>query len=236
MPTVRPSTGLAITDPLVLYRSLLATKRIDPDTAQYRLALHLQKLYNRLVDYEPTIEYGQRIRQLTQTVEKTTPSKQLHEARKRLDNGRSTSMLAAYRAHKEKEETMALTRKLTDHESATQIQSPQGLLLYGEVGTGKSMLVDLFAECLPSRKKRRWHFNTFMLEIFSRLEQVRKSHSTKIYEEAENLRSYLSQKTDFYLTYHLPGRVSVARPICFEDIVKSTYLILPPRRRTDSYE
>ncbi len=48
-------------------------------------------------------------------------------------------------------------------------------MLHGEVGTGKSMLIDLFQECLPHRKKRRWHFNTFMLDTISRLEQLRRS-------------------------------------------------------------
>jgi protein AFG1 len=50
-------------------------------------------------------------------------------------------------------------------------------MLHGEVGTGKSMLIDLFQECLPNRKKRRWHFNTFMLDTISRLEQLRMSRS-----------------------------------------------------------
>ena len=57
------------------------------------------------------------------------------------------------------------------------LQSPQGLMLHGEVGTGKSMLIDLFADCLPHRKKRRWHFNTFMLDALARLEALRKSRS-----------------------------------------------------------
>jgi predicted ATPase len=48
-------------------------------------------------------------------------------------------------------------------------------MLHGEVGTGKSMLIDLFADCLPNRKKRRWHFNTFMLDTISRLEHLRQS-------------------------------------------------------------
>jgi protein AFG1 len=58
------------------------------------------------------------------------------------------------------------------------LQSPKGFMLHGEVGTGKSMLIDLFADCLPNRKKRRWHFNTFMLETISRLEQLRLSRSS----------------------------------------------------------
>ena len=56
-----------------------------------------------------------------------------------------------------------------------ELKSPKGLMLHGEVGTGKSMLIDLFADCLPNRKKRRWHFNSFMLETFSKLEDLRRS-------------------------------------------------------------
>lgn len=72
---------------------------------------------------------------------------------------------------------MALTRILTSHDEAMQLQSPKGLMLHGEVGTGKSMLIDLFQDCLPNRKKRRWHFNTFMLDTISRLEKLRRERS-----------------------------------------------------------
>jgi predicted ATPase len=57
------------------------------------------------------------------------------------------------------------------------LDSPKGLMLHGEVGTGKSMLIDLFADCLPNRKKRRTHFNTFMLETFAKLEALRTSRA-----------------------------------------------------------
>jgi protein AFG1 len=59
-------------------------------------------------------------------------------------------------------------------------------MLHGEVGTGKSMLIDLFQDCLPSRKKRRWHFNTFMLDTISRLEQIRKSRAAIVGLEARH--------------------------------------------------
>lgn len=161
-------TNVTITNPLVLYRSLLATNRIQPDPAQHRLALHLQKLYDRLIDYEPSVDYSQRLRQISRVVSHDVPTS---EPRTLGTKGIWTSLLAS----KEKRDSLALTRLLTNHDAAIHLQSPQGLMLHGEVGTGKSMLIDLFADCLPNRKKRRCHFNTFMLDTTSRLEQLRKS-------------------------------------------------------------
>ncbi|KAL8711329.1 MAG: hypothetical protein Q9220_004226 [cf. Caloplaca sp. 1 TL-2023] len=168
MPSLPSSTGLTITNPLVLYRALLATKRLEPDPAQHRLALLLQKLYHRLKDYEPSVDYKHQLDQLG------SPERPYASAAPE-NRGRRTNVFSSFRDQKEKAETLALTRKLTSHESAMQLQSPQGLLLYGEVGTGKSMLVDLLADCLPNRKKRRWHFSTFMLETFAKLERLRKN-------------------------------------------------------------
>lgn len=170
------STGVTITNPLILYRSLLATQKIRPDPAQHRLALHLQKLYDRLIDYEPTVEYSKRLQQLSRAVDGNSNAPSLSENPHVNRFGRQgvwTSLLA----QKEKRDSLALTRVLTDHEQAMQLQSPKGFMLHGEVGTGKSMLIDLFQECLPNRKKRRWHFNTFMLDTISRLEQLRRSRS-----------------------------------------------------------
>ena len=37
------------------------------------------------------------------------------------------------------------------------------------------MLIDLLADGLPNARKRRWHFNTFMLYAFSQLERFRRA-------------------------------------------------------------
>ncbi|VAH22248.1 unnamed protein product [Triticum turgidum subsp. durum] len=47
----------------------------------------------------------------------------------------------------------------------------KGLYLYGGVGTGKTMLMDLFYEQLPANwRKKRIHFHDFMLNVHSRLQ------------------------------------------------------------------
>ncbi|XP_028073096.1 protein AFG1-like [Camellia sinensis] len=47
----------------------------------------------------------------------------------------------------------------------------KGLYLYGGVGTGKNMLMDLFFDQLPSSwRKKRIHFHDFMLDVHSRLQ------------------------------------------------------------------
>jgi cell division protein ZapE len=51
--------------------------------------------------------------------------------------------------------------------------TPRGLYLWGGVGRGKSMLMDLFVETLGIAQKRRTHFHAFMLEVDQLIRQER---------------------------------------------------------------
>ena len=171
MPAGSTSTSLSITNPLVLYRALVATHKISPDPAQHRLALQLQKLYFRLKDYSPELEYRHRLEQISRSIPQAENVSQQRPGPP--SPPPSLGFLTSLFRTADGRSTLSLARTVSIHDSALNIDSPQGMLLYGEVGRGKSMLLDLLYSSLPSRKKRRWHFNTFMLDIFRRLEKAR---------------------------------------------------------------
>ncbi len=49
----------------------------------------------------------------------------------------------------------------------------RGLYIYGEVGRGKTMLMDLFFDVIPVAQKRRAHFHEFMLDVHERIYLIR---------------------------------------------------------------
>ena len=61
-----------------------------------------------------------------------------------------------------------------------QSQPLKGLYIYGGVGTGKSMLMDLFFDTVPVKSKRRAHFHEFLQDVHIRFNNLRKSNKQKL--------------------------------------------------------
>lgn len=51
----------------------------------------------------------------------------------------------------------------------------KGLYIWGDVGRGKSMLMDMFFDILPHKRKRRAHFNDFMQDAQERIHKHREA-------------------------------------------------------------
>lgn len=77
----------------------------------------------------------------------------------------------------------------------------RGLYLWGGVGRGKSMLMDLFFDCVQIKRKRRAHFHEFMLDIHARFKVEREK------EEGDPIPAVVDALSD------------EARLLCFDEMV-----------------
>eukprot|EP00756_Hemistasia_phaeocysticola_P065678 Hpha_TRINITY_DN8723_c0_g1::TRINITY_DN8723_c0_g1_i1::g.45105::m.45105/K18798/AFG1, LACE1; peroxisome-assembly ATPase len=53
----------------------------------------------------------------------------------------------------------------------------RGVYIHGEVGCGKTLLMDLFYRCVPAGRKRRIHLHAFMVETYSALHHISRGSS-----------------------------------------------------------
>src|SRR5581483_9892576 len=80
----------------------------------------------------------------------------------------------------------ALEQRIATHRSARRVRPVgwlfggntnggvvKGLYVYGDVGRGKTMLMDMFFEASPVVRKRRAHFHEFMADVHERVRAFR---------------------------------------------------------------
>lgn len=84
----------------------------------------------------------------------------------------------------EKDEKRGLSRFFSRKEALPS----HGLYIWGGVGRGKSMLMDMFYETLPIERKKRIHFHAFMLDVHAAIHRKRQEdpdgdHLTEVAEE-----------------------------------------------------
>jgi cell division protein ZapE len=84
----------------------------------------------------------------------------------------AVAILDALQVRLEVKPKLGLLDRLTGSHRAAALH---GVYLWGDVGRGKSMLMDLFFGTLAGSSKRRAHFHEFMLDVHARLRVARAS-------------------------------------------------------------
>lgn len=91
------------------------------------------------------------------------------------------------------EELGSLTKKSL---FARRGQAPlRGLYIWGNVGRGKSMLMDMFFSAAPVGHKRRAHFHAFMQEVHARLHDIRRTSQKKGGDPVAQLAAQIAKET-----------------------------------------
>jgi cell division protein ZapE len=72
-------------------------------------------------------------------------------------------------------------------------QHIKGLYIYGDVGRGKTMLMDLFFEAIPVVRKRRAHFHEFMLDVHERIFALRQQMKVGEQQDEDPIRLTAAQ-------------------------------------------
>ncbi|AWW74890.1 cell division protein ZapE [Erythrobacter sp. KY5] len=94
------------------------------------------------------------------------------ELREDPDQRRAVERLNALQKELEAEKPGGLLAQLFARKQAR----PQGVYMWGGVGRGKSMLMDLFHDTLAIPEKRRAHFHAFMQEVHEEMRLARQNH------------------------------------------------------------
>lgn len=166
-------------DPEKMYQRLVDSQALREDDYQRRIVAKLQHLHDKLRTYQqppvPDPEDG-----LVETVKKKPgllgslisllPLPE-QEAGK-LEQSKMLGVSEQMRSQSVfgKLASAFSKRKEVETEPVRPEGAPMGIYLYGDVGTGKSMLMDLFYKTLPSNitRKRRIHFHQFMIDVHKR--------------------------------------------------------------------
>ncbi len=164
LPTVRSSSGPTTAPPLASptvqqtpalcihdeYMQLVAAGKIAANPAQEDVIHHLDQLRATLESQTPPV-----------------PAR-LHEG----TQARKPRVVASF---------LSFLRAPIASLSAPPLKNPvapPGVYIYGDVGAGKTMVMDLFFNRVAVVRKRRIHFNAFMLDVHARIHRWKLEHTT----------------------------------------------------------
>ncbi|KAI9104753.1 AFG1-like ATPase-domain-containing protein [Phlyctochytrium arcticum] len=151
--------------PAADYDLLVAQSKLNRDEHQIATVTLLQELFDRLQTYsEPPI------REPDLDQDANLPS---HKQK-----GRDDMESPDFAWIKQNDSSSGLFDKLSSWWSNSNAEDeaiigPTGLYLFGDVGTGKTMVMDLFYNSINIPRKRRVHFHAFMQDVHRRIHKLR---------------------------------------------------------------
>ncbi|KAF7020703.1 hypothetical protein CFC21_033767 [Triticum aestivum] len=183
----RPKPG----GPLTLYRDLVGQGKLRHDVYQENVASELDSLLGRLKRYEMEMEdYHTKLSMWDNTREKERRRLLLEEAEDKQHDGvwidEKRGFLDKLISRKRRANIepgvgrwvsyLNRERKLDNLVGQKPVApvAPKGLYLYGNVGSGKTMLMDMFYGATEGviKHRRRFHFHEAMLEIHDHMHDV----------------------------------------------------------------
>jgi cell division protein ZapE len=86
------------------------------------------------------------------------------------------------------------------------VEKRRGIYIFGGVGRGKTMVMDLFFESVPLEAKRRIHFHEFMADVHDRLRKAREKMESRRMSDGDPLSRMVR------------GLANEARILCFDEL------------------
>eukprot|EP00884_Botryococcus_braunii_P008027 jgi/Botrbrau1/17225/Bobra.0621s0003.1 len=207
------STGRCVNDFLLHYESAVKTKQLHEDAGQRSAVQRLDKLCHELGEYTVSVqkhevadaEYQERrkaIREALREQERANAGQRQNSGepwwsriqmqwagggQRKQDLTPAQKAIQAAHAREAKLDQML-------GPAPTRPPAPQGVYIYGTVGSGKSMVMDMFYAFVTRRlerlRHRRMHFNAAMLEVNMRLHKLEKEREAL---DAVQLEQYAQQ-------------------------------------------
>ncbi|CAN1169239.1 AFG1-like ATPase [Linum perenne] len=182
---------------LARYKEFVGEGKLQHDPYQERVAIELEKLLGRLEQYERDMEeYHAKLTKWEEDRENERRKLMRNEAEQKQDGGKQSSKLLerwifgiffSLRKRPENVEPgvgkwvsyLNRERKLDSlvGRRPTTPAAPKGLYIYGNVGSGKTMLMDMFygATAGVVKHRRRFHFHEAMLNINEHMHEIWKN-------------------------------------------------------------
>lgn len=159
--------------PLSVYRNLVANGSIIEDRHQLSALAKLQELYYKLLNYQ-RVEVAQ-VKPIDivedSITNSTTAANSVGWFSSAFSFVSNASATATAKAATNAPSVFSMQKSSSQY-TFTSTQPPS-IYLWGGTGCGKTYIMDMFYDSLPTTKKRRVHFHNFMIDIHKRLHRLK---------------------------------------------------------------